>query len=128
MEERRQVPRHKSLLRGRVYFNNRNSTAECLVRDISAHGARLIFADEVLIPEIVELYIPAKEQMLRAQVIWRNANESGVAFANHQQMARPADAENLADRVQKLEHEIEVLKRFIKRLKAEMPGNDSEAA
>lgn len=128
MEERRQVPRHKSLLRGRVYFNNRSSTAECLVRDISAHGARIIFADEVLIPDVIELYIPAKEQTFHAQVVWRNANESGIAFANHEQMAHPAEAGDLAERVQKLEHEIDVLKRFIKRLKTEMPGGDTEAA
>jgi len=128
MEERRQVPRHKSLLRGRVYFNNRNSTAECLVRDISAQGARLIFADEVLMPDVMELYIPAKEQTLHAQVVWRNANEAGVAFANHERMARPNAADGLAERVQKLEHEIDVLKRFIKRLKADMPGSDTEAA
>jgi hypothetical protein len=128
MEERRQVSRHKSLLRGCVYFNNRNSTAECLVRDISAHGARLIFADEVLMPDVVELHIPAKDQTLRAQVIWRNVNEAGIAFANHQQVAQPADTSALAERVQKLEHEIDVLKRFIKRLKADKSGSDTEAA
>ena len=127
MVERRQVPRHKSLLRGRVSFNNGSSTAECLVRDISAHGARLIFTDEVLIPDIVDLYIPAKEQTFRAQTVWRNANESGIAFANQEQ-AHPAEAGDLAERVQKLEHEIEILKRFVKRLKSEKPGSDIEAA
>ena len=128
MEERRKVLRHKSLLRGRVYYNNRNSTAECLVRDISAHGARLIFADEVTIPDVVELYIPAKEQSFRAQVVWRHISESGIAFATHDQVAQPADAGKLAERVQKLEREIDVLKRFIKRLRADAPGNDIEAA
>src|SRR5476651_2636209 len=127
MEERRKVPRHKSLLRGRVYFNNRNSTAECLVRDISAQGARLIFADEVMIPDIVDLYIPHKDQTLRAQVVWRNADESGIAFADHEQMAHPAEA-NLAERVQKLEHEIDLLKRVIKRLRADTPDRETEAA
>lgn len=128
MEERRKVPRLKSLLRGRVYFNNRNSTAECLVRDISAQGARLIFADEVMIPDIVDLFIPAKDQTLRAHVVWRNANEAGLAFADHDQMAHPAEAGSLAERVQKLEHEIDVLKRVLKRLKADAPGSDIEAA
>lgn len=127
MEERRKVPRHKSLLRGRVYFNNRNSTAECLVRDISAQGARLIFADEVMIPDIVDLYIPHKDQTFRAQVVWRNADESGIAFADHEQMAHPAEA-NLAERVQKLEHEIDLLKRVIKRLRADTPDRGTEAA
>ena len=129
MEERRKVPRQKSLLRGCIYFNNRNSTAECLVRDISTHGARLIFADEVTVPEVVELYIPQKDQTHRSQIVWRHANEMGIAFANPEQAANPAEAGDLAERVQKLEHEIELLKRAIKRIKAETTaGSDIEAA
>ena len=40
MEERRRIPRLKSLLRGRVFFNNHKSSVEFLVRDITANGAR----------------------------------------------------------------------------------------
>jgi hypothetical protein len=128
MDERRKVPRHKSLLRGCVYFNNRNSTADCMVRDISTHGARLIFKDEVSIPDMVDLSIPQKDQNHRAHIVWRHANEAGVAFLIPEQAASPVDPGNLAERVQKLEHEIELLKRTIRRLKADTPGGDTEAA
>ena len=129
MEERRKTSRQKSLLRGRVYFNNRSSTAECIVRDISAHGARLIFADEVTVPDVIELYIPQKRQTLRAQIVWRRADEFGVSFSNFELSASPAEDGDLAERVQRLEHEIEMLKRTIKRLKAETTSNiDFEAA
>ena len=128
MEERRRVPRQKSLLRGRVYFNNRNSTAECMVRDISTYGARLIFTDEVTLPDVVELYIPQKDQTHRAHIVWRHANEAGIAFAVSEQAANSAEPGDLAARVAKLEQEIESLKRVVKRLKSETSGGDTEAA
>ena len=128
MEERRRVPRQKSLLRGRIYFNNRNSTAECMVRDISTHGARLIFTDEVTLPDVVELYIPQKDQTYRAHIVWRHADESGIAFAMPEQAANPAEPDDLTARVAKLEQEIELLKRVVKRLKSETSSGDTEAA
>src|SRR3954468_4558451 len=69
--ERRRIPRQKSFLRGMIYFNNRRSVADCLIRDISPYGARLIFSDAVTTPDLLDLYIPQKEQTLRSQVIWR---------------------------------------------------------
>lgn len=129
MDERRKVPRHKSLLRGRVYFNNRSSSADCLVRDISTHGARLMFGDDAKIPDVVELHIPQKDQTYRAHIIWRHGIEAGIAFAVPDQIAHPDEAGDLAARVQRLEHEIEVLKRAIKRIKADSsPAGDIEAA
>src|SRR4051812_49480105 len=79
--ERRRTPRQKSFLRGMIYFNNRRSVADCLIRDISPFGARLIFSDAVTTPDVLDLYIPQKEQTLRAQVIWRAGTTGGGAFA-----------------------------------------------
>jgi hypothetical protein len=127
MEERRRTPRHKSLLRGRIYYNNRNSSVECLVRDISPHGARLVFVGDLIIPEQVELYIPHREQSYRAHVVWQREGEAGVAFAVPEQ-ADAGDMEQLAMRVKRLEYEIESLKRMIRRMKSEPAFGDSEAA
>jgi hypothetical protein len=55
MGERRKATRQKSFLRGCIYFNNRRSAIDCLIRDISASGARLIFSDTVTVPDIVDL-------------------------------------------------------------------------
>ena len=79
--ERRRVTRQKSFLRGMIYFNNRRNVVDCLIRDISPYGARLIFSDAVSTPDVFELYIPQKEQTLRIHVIWRHGQEVGVAFA-----------------------------------------------
>jgi hypothetical protein len=121
--ERRRSARQKSFLRGMIHFNNRRSAVDCLVRDISPYGARLIFSDAVTTPDVIDLYIPQKEQTLRVHVIWRHGQEVGVAFAQAQlepaaATAEPGSAEHaLADRVAKLELEIAGLKRILKKMK-----------
>jgi len=131
MTERRRATRQKSFLRGCIYFNNRRSALDCLIRDISASGARLIFSDTVTVPDVVDLYIPQKEQTLRAQVHWRHGDEIGVAFTHGAQSSGappPIDVADLAGRVQKLETEIAALRKVLKRLKAEVAGDADEAA
>jgi hypothetical protein len=117
--ERRRTARQKSFLRGMIYFNNRRSAVDCLIRDISSFGARVIFSDAVQTPDILDLYIPQKEQTLRAHVIWRHGTEVGVAF----EQAPPADqpgetgSGDLAERVTRLEAEVAAMKRILKKLK-----------
>jgi hypothetical protein len=89
--ERRRIARQKSFLRGMIYFNNRRNAVDCLVRDISPYGARLIFSDAVTTPDVLDLYIPQKEQTLRVNVIWRHGQEVGVAFAQAASMEPAAD-------------------------------------
>jgi PilZ domain len=131
MSERRIAQRQKSFLRGCIYFNNRRSATDCLIRDISPTGARLIFSDTVTVPDMVDLYIPQKDQMLRAQVQWRHGDEVGVGFPAATK-AKPGSAapagEDLAERVKNLEAEVAKLKRVLKRLKADVAGDADEAA
>jgi len=121
--ERRRTPRQKSFLRGMIYFNNRRNAVDCLIRDISPNGARLIFSDAVTTPDVLDLYIPQKEQTLRVHVVWRHGQEAGVAFAQTAQMdpvAEPGDpGQALAERVARLEIEILGLKRILKKMKTD---------
>src|SRR5258708_13171133 len=113
--ERRRIARQKSFLRGMIYFNNRRNVVDCLIRDISPYGARLIFSDAVTTPDVLDLYIPQKEQTLRSHVIWRHGQEVGVAFAQAAQMEPAAEQPgDLADRVARLEMEILGLKQILK--------------
>ena len=125
--ERRRITRQKSFLRGMVYFNHRRSVADCLIRDISPYGARLIFSDTVTTPDTLDLYIPQKEQTLRAQVIWRIGHDVGVAFPQAVEAEPVANSSDLAERVVKLEAEIAAIKRVLKRLKADA-GPDPDLA
>jgi hypothetical protein len=120
MKERRSGSRQKSFLQGRIYYNNRRSTVDCLVRDLSEAGAKLKFSETIAVPEAMELYIPNREEMHRARVEWRSGNELGVSFgeAAAAGTAEPAPGD-LTMRVQKLELEIITLKRMLNELRNE---------
>jgi hypothetical protein len=130
MKERRRVIRQKSFLRGCIQFNNGRNSADCLIRDISIYGARLTFSDSITTPDVIDVYIPQKEQTFRSNVIWRHGQELGVAFA---QAANASLAENhvepgdLVGCIERLESELAAMKKMLKRLKADA-GPDSEVA
>ena len=134
-DERRKVPRQKSFLRGMIYYNNRRNAVDCLIRDISPYGARLIFSDSVTTPDVLDLHIPQKDQTLRVHVIWRLGQEVGVAFPQAAQMEPSAETgapgsspgQGLAERVARLEMEIVGLKRILKKIKTDA-GPDFDAA
>jgi hypothetical protein len=131
MSERRIAQRQKSFLRGCIYFNNRRSAADCLVRDISETGARLIFSSAIAIPDVVDLYIPQKEQTLRAEVQWRHGDEVGVGFAPAAQAPEPVvqgERGDVGERLQRLEAEVAALRRMIRRLQSAVPNSDIDVA
>jgi hypothetical protein len=121
MKERRSSSRHKSFLQGRIYFNNRRATLDCLIRDLSEAGARLKLSEAVAVPEAMELYIPNREEVHRARVEWRNGDEIGVSFGEiaSPSMASDLSQSDLAHRVQRLEDEVAGLRRLVNELRAE---------
>jgi len=122
-DERRTLLRKRSFLQGRLYFNNRRSSLDCLVRDISNQGAKLKVSDSVAIPEIVELHIPNKDETYRAKVQWRTGLELGVTFDSDEEApsivpgAAPVD---LPERVRRLEAEVASLHRKLNELQNEL--------
>ncbi|MFC6789257.1 PilZ domain-containing protein [Methylobacterium komagatae] len=89
MEQRRQ-PRLRVLLKGRIHFNNGSSSIDCLVRDMSTTGARLLLSETATLPEKFDLYIPQKERTYRAQLRWRREDGIGVTF-DHGAEQQPAE-------------------------------------
>jgi hypothetical protein len=117
MSERRQTSRQKSFLRGRVIFNKGRFSLDCMVRDLSNLGARIIFADNVNVPDIVDLHIPQRNKTARALVTWRHGDEIGIAFSEEDRVISPASVDDdLVKRVSQLEAEIVVLQRSLKRV------------
>jgi hypothetical protein len=124
MSERRVASRKRSFLQGRLFYNNRRNSVDCVIRDISETGARLQFSAAVTVPEALELYVPNKDQMYRVRAEWRQGEEMGVVFlnaaANDPSIAGRADAGDLADRVNKLESELLTLRRIVNELRTEL--------
>ena len=119
MSEKRSAPRTRSFLKGKAIFNNRQSTLDCLIRDISATGARLEVSNAVLLPDSFDLYVPQKEMTQRARITWRASGEIGVEFDHPQALAQPMD---LASRVQRLETELALQSMIIAQIRAELDG------
>jgi hypothetical protein len=130
MGERRNSRRSKSFLRGFVYVSRKRGALACLVRDMSEKGARIIFSDQVTLPDMVDLYIPQREQTLRARVSWRRNDEIGLAFieAEREPEAATPTAGQIVQRVALLEAEIASLRVMLKRLKADKTEAGNEAA
>jgi hypothetical protein len=114
----RNAVRQKSFLRGTINFNNACSTFDCLIRDISPKGARLDFSGTVSTPDVIDLYIPQKEQTLYAKVMWRRGEEVGIKFSHPSAMDELAEADKLTRRVIMMETEIVAIKRACRKLRA----------
>ena len=81
MQERRSEPRQRALKTGRIVFNNRFSTMDCSVRNLSAHGAMLQVPGLQGIPDTFVLELDAGAVKRICKVKWRKEREIGVAFA-----------------------------------------------
>ncbi len=105
--------RHKTLFKGRIYFNNRPASMDCIVRDVTANGARLEFSENVTLPELFELYLPNKDEYFRAPVIWRRGSQLGISWKPDDSNERAEQgADNpVTDRLAKLEHAVAVLQK-----------------
>ena len=79
--ERRRVTRQKSFLRGMIYFNDRRSVLDCLVRDISPYGARLIVSDAVGTPDVLDLHtVPPRDVREAVEAYLDEARVRGFRF------------------------------------------------
>jgi hypothetical protein len=72
--------RLRTLLGAQIVFNNRYSSVDCTVRDLSSTGAKVLVSPHVAIPDEFDLDIPQRRRKHRAQIIWRDAEVCGVRF------------------------------------------------
>ena len=79
MEERRKVPRHRTLKAGSISFN-RAAGIDCRVRNLSPAGACLEVASQIGIPDDFVLVVECDHLHQPCHVIWRTATRMGVEF------------------------------------------------
>ncbi|GAC1330582.1 MAG: hypothetical protein NVSMB26_08160 [Beijerinckiaceae bacterium] len=107
MQERRAVHRNRTYLRGQVVYNDRCSNMDCLVRNMSQNGAKIVFPDTALIPSEFDIMIRQKGESRRARIIWRSEKEAGVTFL-HSDRGTIVSIET-ARRIKRLEQDRETL-------------------
>jgi hypothetical protein len=80
LAERRPGRRTRSLLGGVVVYAEGQRSFPCTIRNITARGARIAFADGHAPPSSFQL-INLRDQMVhQAHIVWASATEAGVAL------------------------------------------------
>ena len=114
MRDRRESVRNKVMYGGVVEIGDSGTTRECIVRNISDHGASIEFsADDPLPKEQLSLRIARKGRSFMARVIWWRDNFVGVAFRG-ESPAEPVS--DLGERLRKSEIKKQQLQRKIDEL------------
>jgi len=115
MVEKRKATRSRTLLGGVIAFNNRASTMDCQVRNLSAGGAKVKFTNTAVVPDQFDLQIARKERSFRARMVWRAPNEAGVAFLSEYNNDVPVPLE-LARQLRECEAEKTALRKRVAQL------------
>src|SRR4051794_13412613 len=103
----RAAPRMRTLIAAKISFNNGQSTLDCLIRNLSDTGAKLIVSAAVTLPECFDLIIPQKSLTRCVRIAWRRGEEIGVRFeAGHPSESSDPDASALKRRIRELEAEV----------------------
>jgi hypothetical protein len=115
MLDRRQSARDKVIYGGVAEIDERGTTADCVVRNISEQGASLEFSSAVKLPKgRISLTIARKGRSFLAKIIWWRDNFIGVAFSGATRSELPAS--DLEERLRKSEQKKRKLQRQIKEL------------
>ncbi|MCA3555490.1 PilZ domain-containing protein [Aestuariivirga sp.] len=80
LDERRAHPRQRVFKRVKAVFNSRGSVIDCVMRDISAGGARLSCPTAAQMPDQFQLLFVAEREIRDVRVVWRSLTEFGVQF------------------------------------------------
>ena len=113
MQDRRERVRDKVFLGGVVEVNDRGSTMDCVVRNLSENGACVEFGSADRLPERMQITIAQKGRSFLAHLIWRQANRVGLAFRT---MITDAPESDLDARLRRSEKKKRQLQRRIKQL------------
>lgn len=114
MLERRQISRRKTFLGARIIFNHRQSTMDCLVKNMGECGAKAVFTGTSAVPDDVELHLARMGRVFSARVAWRSQDALGLIFvAANDATIIPFD---LALRLRKLENDKALLQRRVEAL------------
>jgi len=80
MLDRRKRKRWPAYWTGRISFQSGQSAYECLIRNTSGGGAKLLLRGAVFVPREFELHIPKHHADYQAKVVWRRSEELGVTL------------------------------------------------
>ena len=118
MLDRRQSARDKVIYGGVAEVDESGTTRECVVRNISDHGAHVEFSNLARLPkEKISLTIARKGRSFLAKVVWWRDNFVGIAFSSDRPYELPVS--DIEERLRKSEKKKRQLQRRINELLGE---------
>jgi hypothetical protein len=127
--DKRESDRVRAFLRAQIIFNNRMSTIDCIIKNISPTGARIALGDSFAVPAEFDIFIPQRNSSHHCKLVWRDRDSIGVDFvdvphhlgigASHEAAAEPPAIGGEA-RIRQLEVQNAELKQRIRKLTARL--------
>jgi hypothetical protein len=118
MLDRRQSARDRVILGSVASINDRGSTMDCVVRNISEGGLCVEFEETAKLPDEMRVTIAQKDCSFFARTMWRRAGKVGLQFRTITAAGLPATTD-LDQRLRRSEQKKRQLQRRIKELTGE---------
>jgi hypothetical protein len=118
MLDRRQGVRDRVILGSVASINERGSTMDCVVRNMSEGGLCVEFNQTAKLPDEMRVTITQKDCSFFARMMWRQAGRVGLAFRTMTAAGLPASTD-LDQRLRRSEQKKRQLQRRIKELTGE---------
>lgn len=118
MLDRRQSARDRVILGSVASINERGSTMDCVVRNMSEGGLCVEFDETAKLPDEMRVTIAQKDCSFFARMMWRRAGRVGLAFRTMTAAGLPASTD-LDERLRRSEQKKRQLQRRIKELTGE---------
>jgi hypothetical protein len=110
IQERRKEGRSPAYLGGQITTDRRLIAIDCVVRNTSGAGAKLVVPSATLLPDVFELHIPRKTSAYRVRACWRHLDDVGVEIMPLAATEAPVPL-SMARRLKRLEAENAGLRR-----------------
>jgi diguanylate cyclase (GGDEF)-like protein len=81
VENRRRERRDRVLFRGRIILDDGFSTIDCVIRDLSPHGARVTVQDQAVPPRSFSLTVLDTGRVFEAVRRWQHGQNVGLEFS-----------------------------------------------
>jgi hypothetical protein len=94
-DERRRLPRRRTLLSAAAVHGPDQTVVPCTVRDKSGTGARLLMQTGANVPDVFHLIELTTGELHLAQVVWRDSTFVGVAFKESSLLSKAKTADEL---------------------------------
>jgi hypothetical protein len=90
-DPRRMEPRPRTLLAGKLVFGPQELTADCSIRNLTAHGAKIQTTVAANLTPDIWLIIVRRGAAYRCSLAWRRGEEVGLKFISEHDLATDTD-------------------------------------